>query len=75
MDKESREIAMYGCTEASIKKTAEAYMDRVHASPVMLAIAMLNQVQNQIDLKTTEDAKKTLNQVKWVLKNYVLDDE
>lgn len=75
MDKESRELALYGCTEASIKRTAENYMDRVHASPVMLAIAVINQAQNQIDLNTVEDAKKTLNQVKWILKNYVLDDE
>lgn len=74
MDRTEREITTYGCSEASLKETVEIYMNRSFSSPVMVAISWINAAQEEIDRGSPDGAKKTLNKVKWLLKNYVMDD-
>lgn len=68
-----REIGMYGCTEADLRKSVESSITFKFSGPAMIAASMMSDAQEEIAHGMEEAARKTLNRAKFVLFEYIMD--
>ena len=78
--KETREVGMYGCTEAQMREAMESGSTFRFSGPAMVVASMLSDAQEmmayeQPDFNTIEDQRQLLNRAKFVLFTYIMDRE
>jgi hypothetical protein len=72
---EETQVAMFGMTGADLKEMVESTITFKHSGPVMLAMGMLSDAQEELAFGHPDDARKTLNRAKFVLMEYCMDKE
>jgi len=75
---EKREVGMYGCTEAQMRKAIESGSTFKFSGPAMVVASMMSDAQEmmayeQPDFNTIEDQRQLLNRAKFVLFEYIMD--
>ena len=82
-EQETREVRMYGTTEAALRESIERSMTFKVSGPAMIVAGMLSDVQEMMaygpyDSDTLaviqEDQRKQLNRAKWVLFEYMSEE-
>ena len=82
-EQETREIKMYGTTEAALRESIERSMTFKVSGPTMIVAGMLSDVQEMMaygpyDSDTLaviqEDQRQQLNRAKWVLFEYMSEE-
>jgi hypothetical protein len=82
-EQETREVRMYGTTEAALRESIERSMTFKVSGPTMIVAGMLSDVQEMMaygpyDSDTLaniqEDQRKQLNRAKWVLFEYMSEE-
>ena len=82
-EQETREIKMYGTTEAALRESIERSMTFKVSGPAMIVAGMLSDVQEMMaygpyDSDTLaniqEDQRLQLNRAKWVLFEYMSEE-
>ena len=71
--KERREIDMYGCTVETMRRRIEASLDFKFVGPAMTAMSLMSNAQEEIEYGMKEEARKSLNQAKWILSTYMME--
>lgn len=66
-DKEAWELQCYGCTEAELEELIKRVYPLDHA---MIAVSMLSDAQHELLVGLREEARQTINRVKWVIRNW-----
>jgi hypothetical protein len=77
---EKREVSMYGCTEAQMRKAIESGPTFKFSGPAMVVAGMMSDAQEmmayeQPDFNVIEDQRQLLNRAKFVLFTYIMDKE
>jgi hypothetical protein len=77
---EKREVGMYGCTEAQMRKAIESGPTFKFSGPAMVVASMMSDAQEmmayeQPDFNTIEDQRQLLNRAKFVLFTYIMDKQ
>jgi len=81
---EKREVRMYGCTEAQMRKAVEQSMTYRFSGPAMMAASLMSDCQEMVahgpyDSDTLanimEDQRQTLNRAKWILFTYCMKND
>ena len=75
-----REIRMYGCTVAQMREAVESSSTFKFSGPAMVVAGMMSDAQEmmayeQPDFNTIEDQRQLLNRAKFVLFEYIMDQE
>ncbi len=70
---EAQQIECYGTTIASMKQATESAL-RLYRDPAFYAMAILSDAQQEMEFGQVEGARKTINQAKWVLSQYVMQN-
>ena len=82
-EQETREVRMYGTTEAALRESVERSMTFKVSGPAMIVAGMLSDVQEIMaygpyDSDTLaniqEDQRQQLNRAKWVLFEYMSEE-
>ena len=82
-EQQTREIKMYGTTEAALRESIERSMTFKVSGPAMIVAGMLSDVQEMMaygpyDSDTLaviqEDQRQQLNRAKWVLFEYMSEE-
>jgi len=82
-EQETREVRMYGTTEAALRESIERSMTFKVSGPTMIVAGMLSDVQEMMaygpyDSDTLaviqEDQRQQLNRAKWVLFEYMSEE-
>jgi len=82
-EQETREVRMYGTTEAALRESIESSMTFNVSGPAMIVAGMLSDVQEMMaygpyDSDTPaniqEDQRQQLNRAKWVLFEYMSEE-
>ena len=82
-EQQTREVRMYGTTEAALRESIERSMTFKVSGPAMIVAGMLSDVQEMMaygpyDSDTLaviqEDQRKQLNRAKWVLFEYMSEE-
>ena len=82
-EQETREVRMYGVTEAALRESIERSMTFKVSGPAMIVAGMLSDVQEMMaydpyDSDTLsniqEDQRQQLNRAKWVLFEYMSEE-
>lgn len=73
MTKSEREISMYGCTEADLRKQIENSLDFKFVGPAMTAMSLMSNAQEEIEYGMKETARQTLNRAKFILATYMME--
>ena len=82
-EQETREVRMYGTTEAALRESIERSMTFKVSGPAMIVAGMLSDVQEIMaygpyDSDTLaniqEDQRQQLNRAKWVLFEYMSEE-
>jgi hypothetical protein len=80
-EKEKREGAMYGVTEAGMRASVENGITFKFSGPAMVVASMMSDAQEminteygEVDSMRAEDARQQLNRAKWVLFEYIMKD-
>ena len=82
-EQETREVRMYGTTEAALRESIERLMTFKVSGPAMIVAGMLSDVQEIMaygpyDSDTLaniqEDQRQQLNRAKWVLFEYMSEE-
>jgi uncharacterized protein YheU (UPF0270 family) len=82
-EQETREVRMYGTTEAALRESIERSMTFKVSGPAMIVAGMLSDVQEMMaygpyDSDTLaniqEDQRQQLNRAKWVLFEYMSEE-
>lgn len=75
--KRQREIRMYGCTEAELRDSVEDSITFKCSGAAMVAAGLMSDAQELLSMgcteSTREQVRQTLNQAKWILFTYVMD--
>ena len=76
--KRQREIRMYGCTEAELRDSVEDSITFKCSGAAMVAAGLMSDAQEMLSFggaseSTREQVRQTLNQAKWILFTYVMD--
>jgi len=81
-EQEKREVRMYGCTEAQMRKAVESNPSFRFSGPAMVVASMMSDAQEMVnteygdvDSMRAEDARQQLNRAKFVLFTYIMDKE
>ena len=81
-EQETREVRMYGCTEAEMREAVEQSITYRFSGPAMMAASILSDAQEminteygEIDSMRAEDARQAINRAKFVLFTYIMDKE
>lgn len=73
LEKREWELKAFGCLiddfKASLKNSIDFKLDR----PAMVALSLMSDAQEEINLKLYNCASQTLNRAKWILSEYVMD--
>ena len=77
---EQAEIRMYGVTVQGMKEAVDSGLEHRISSPARMVNGMLYDAQMMIttgsmDWMEKEDLRQLLNRAKWILSNYVIDNE
>lgn len=77
---EQAEIRMYGVTVQGMKEAVDSGLEHRFSSPARMVNGMLYDAQMMIttgsmDWMEKEDIRQLLNRAKWILSNYVIDNE
>jgi hypothetical protein len=78
-----REVRMYGCTVSQMRAAVEESLTFRFSGPVMYAMSLMSDCQEMLapdnggsyDMMIVEDVRQMLNRAKWILSNYVMDDD
>jgi hypothetical protein len=82
-EQETREVRMYGTTEAALRESIERSMTFKVSGPAMIVAGMLSDIQEMMaygpyDSDTLaniqEDQRQQLNRAKWVLFEYMSEE-
>jgi hypothetical protein len=82
-EQQTREVRMYGTTEAALRESIERSMTFKVSGPAMIVAGMLSDVQEMMaygpyDSDTLaniqEDQRQQLNRAKWVLFEYMSEE-
>jgi hypothetical protein len=82
-EQETREVRMYGTTEAALRESIERTMTFKVSGPAMIVAGMLSDIQEMMaygpyDSDTLaniqEDQRQQLNRAKWVLFEYMSEE-
>ena len=82
-EQETREVRMYGTTEAALRESIERSMTFKVSGPAMIVAGILSDVQEMMaygpyDSNTLssiqEDQRQQLNRAKWVLFEYMSEE-
>jgi hypothetical protein len=82
-EQETREVRMYGTTEAALRESIERSMTFKISGPAMIVAGMLSDIQEMMaygpyDSETLsniqEDQRQQLNRAKWVLFEYMSEE-
>jgi hypothetical protein len=83
-EQETREVRMYGTTEAALRESIERSMTFKVSGPAMIVAGMLSDIQEMMaygpyDSDTLaniqEDQRQLLNRAKFILFTYIMDKE
>jgi len=74
-DIEQKQVAMFGCTGDELKHMVETSLTFKISGPVMLAMGMMSDAQEELAFGHPDNARKTLNRAKFVLMEYCMDKE
>jgi len=81
-EQETREVRMYGCTEAEMREAVEQSITYRFSGPAMMAASILSDAQEminteygEVDSMRAEDARQAINRAKFVLFTYIMDKE
>lgn len=64
------DLQCYGCSEEQLRKSLIGIKDYV-----MCAASLMSDAQQEIEFDMNEQARQTINRAKFVLFNYVMNDE
>lgn len=75
-----REIRMYGCTEAELRNSIESSITFKFSGAAMVAASIMSDAQEMLSFggqseSTREQVRQMLNQSKWILFTYVMEDK
>ena len=75
-----REIGMYGVTEADLRNSIESSITFKVSGPAMIVASMMSDAQEmmayeQPNFHTIESQRQLLNRAKWVLFEYIMDQQ
>lgn len=75
-----REYAMYGCYEDELRKSIESSITFKVSGPVMVAAGVMSDAQELLAMggqseSTREQVRQMLNQSKFILFTYVMDQD
>jgi hypothetical protein len=78
-EQNTREIAMYGTTEARMRDNIERSTTFKFSGPAMIVAGMLSDAQemfayNEPSASTIEEHRQLMNRAKWALFEYVMKD-
>jgi len=82
-EQQTREVRMYGTTEAALRESIERSMTFKVSGPAMIVAGMLSDIQEMMaygpyDSETLsniqEDQRQQLNRAKWVLFEYMSEE-
>lgn len=73
-----REYAMYGCYEDELRASVESSITFKCSGAAMVAAGLMSDAQEMLSFggdsrSTREQVRQTLNQAKWILFTYVMD--
>jgi len=74
-DAEKRQVSMFGCTTAQMREAVEESLTFRFSGPVMYAMSLMSDAQEEIARGLDEDARQTLNRAKWIVSTYLMKDE
>ena len=83
-EQQKREIRMYGCTEAEMREAVEQSLTYRFSGAAMYAASLMSDAQEMVaygpyDSDTLanimEDQRQLLNRAKWVLFEYMVDQQ
>ena len=83
-EQERREVRMYGCTEAQMRESIESSITFKFSGPAMIVASMMSDAQEMVaygpyDSDTLanimEDQRQLLNRAKFVLFEYVMQQD
>lgn len=75
-----REIRMYGCTEAELRNSIESSITFKFSGAAMVAASIMSDAQEMLSFggqseSTREQVRQMLNQSKWILFTYVMENK
>jgi hypothetical protein len=82
-EQETREVRMYGTTEAALRESIERSMTFKVSGPAMIVAGMLSDIQEMMAYgpygsetlsNIQEDQRQQLNRAKWVLFEYMSEE-
>ena len=77
--KQQKEVRMYGCTEAQMRKAVEESLTYRFSGPAMYAMSLMSDCQELLhwsgDSMAREDVRQMLNRAKWILSTYCMNEE
>ena len=83
-EQEKRQVRMYGVTEAGMRQAVESSFTFRVSGPAMMAASLMSDCQEMVSYgpydsdtlaNILEDQRQTLNRAKWILFEYVMNDE
>jgi hypothetical protein len=77
-ESQKRDIRMYGCTEAELRESVEDCTTFKFGGPAMMAASIMSDAQEMLSFggaseSTREQVRQMLNQSKWILFTYVMN--
>jgi hypothetical protein len=70
-----REISMYGLYLEDLRASVESSITFKLSGPAMIVAGMMSDAQEELEHGMKESARLTLNRAKWVLFEYIMDQE
>lgn len=68
-----RETQMFGCAVAELKSNIESSITFKVSGPVMCAMSMMSDAQEEMAHGMHERARQTINCAKWILAEYAME--
>ena len=76
--KEIQQVRMYGCTEADLRTSIESSITFKFSGAAMVAASIMSDAQELMSMSgsegTREQVRQMLNQAKWILFTYVMEN-
>lgn len=71
----SREVSMFGCTEADLRQSIESSITFKFTGPAMVAMSYMSDAQEEMAHGMTERARQTINCAKWIIATYMMENK
>ena len=72
---ERDEIAMFGCTEATLKESVEESITFRFSGAAMVATSYMSDAQEEIERGNVESARQIINCAKYIVVSYLTEPE